>query len=185
MKHILLFLFLFIMLVSVDAEAQRKTTSVKGYYRKDGTYVRPHTRSYQSGSGSRTSSGSGSNTSSSGSVKKEAPASSLAFPLSTLTPVEDVDDTEAHVIYVSVLRYQGKVIDIYPITRDASGNWQYEKADHIVVRQVFAVEHMQELVSKYGWIHTMEGVYKKFSKSNADGAFPEYLSKTVEAIKLQ
>jgi hypothetical protein len=28
--------------------AQRKTTSVKGYYRKDGTYVSPHTRHYNS-----------------------------------------------------------------------------------------------------------------------------------------
>lgn len=39
-----------------DAEA--KSTKVKGYYRKDGTYVKPHYRNYGGSSGSSSSSGS-------------------------------------------------------------------------------------------------------------------------------
>jgi len=44
-------LFLFTLLLITSAFAQKRTTSLKGYYRKNGTYVSPHTIGYTAGSG--------------------------------------------------------------------------------------------------------------------------------------
>lgn len=53
--------FLFILLViflTTDVVAQKIKTNVKGYFRKDGTYVRPNTRTYNLGKSTNSNSSS-------------------------------------------------------------------------------------------------------------------------------
>lgn len=77
MKKIVL-LLLFTLLLATSIFAQKRTTSVKGYYRKDGTYVRPHTRSYTPGASS-SSSYSSSSSSSADSKDNEVETTTLKF----------------------------------------------------------------------------------------------------------
>ncbi|WP_185288445.1 hypothetical protein [Chryseobacterium lactis] len=181
-------------------EAQRRTTSVKGYTRKDGTYVRPHTRSYTSGSGySSYSSGS---TGSYNSLFSSTPSDSensqngeyLAstsryngekIVKSQLNKVPDADENylEGNIIYLSVLYYNNKVIDICPIKKDYS-DWSFSEVYHSFNKNKLSSEDTLDLISNYGWSLNNDKLRKNFQYSS-DKNSPTYLARTIEAMKLQ
>lgn len=198
LKFLLLFIFSFSFLYQIDA--QRRTTSVKGYTRKDGTYVRPHTRSYTSGSG-YSSYGSGSTGSYSSSF---APTSSDSknsqngeFLTSTsryngekivksqLNKFTDTDENylDGNIIYLSVLYYNNKVIDICPIKKDYN-DWSFSEVYHSFNKNKLSSEDALDLISNYGWSLNNDKLRKNFQYSS-DKNSPAYLVKTIEAMKLQ
>ncbi len=128
--------------------SQRKTTSVKGYYRKNGTYVKPHTRSYNSSS-SNYSYGSGysaeNNTNDSIKINNlslmEINSSEIKKGKTRISNLKKVsDENEGVIFYVSVLRYNGMVIDICPIKRDYSNNWDFDNVKHIIDKNLITPE---------------------------------------------
>lgn len=204
LKILLSFLFLFSILTQMDA--QRRTTSVKGYTRKDGTYVKPHSRSYNSGSGySSYSSGSGgSNTSSYlgndksyTDSKKSSPNQYLSYTSdyngdkiekSKLTVLPDFDENylEGNIIYLSVLYYNGKVIDICPVTKNIINKWDFDNIYHSIDQDKLTPEHALDLISNYHWSIYKEKITKSFKYiSSYEKPFPSYLTKSIEAIKLK
>jgi len=202
MKKLLLLLFIGL-LFSNDIYCQRKTTSVKGYYRKNGTYVRPHTRTYNSSSSNV---GTYSYSPSTNNDKAESYGiTSLSFLTTNNSEIKDstisknnrskeeikpselinVEENEEGVIfYVSVLRYNGKTIDICPIKRDYSDEWDFNDVKHVVNKNDLSTEQALDLVSNYSWSIKAEKMTKSFY-SFSKTELPDYLSKTIEAIKVQ
>jgi len=206
-------LLLQICLLVMPVLAQRRSTSVRGYTRKDGTYVRPHVRGYTAGSGS-TSSYSSSN--SSAPKSDEIALTTLKFAavnvndgasakpayikekgqkiaLTTLNFIdsrgdsanlEDKTEVGGIVFYVSVLRYKGKTLDICPVPRGYSG-WDFEKVEHKFQKKDIATEDALDLISNYGWRIYSDEISKNFSYGSTDKSFPTYLTKTVEAIRVE
>lgn len=204
----------------------QKRTSVRGYYRKNGTYVSPHTRGYSPGSSSVYSSG---YTSSSYTDKEQIHSSSEAIvpTLLKLVKVNQVSDNkknrssiyydvqgrkvtdtklnfmaidsvaqqistnngdridEGIVFYVSVLRYNGKTIDVCPISRGIIKDWAFEKISHEFHKTKITTEHALDLVSNYGWTISGEKISKDFYYEYSDKKLPKYLTKTIEAIKVE
>lgn len=197
-QFILLFIFSLSFLYQVDA--QRRTTSVKGYTRKDGTYVRPHTRSYTSGSGySSYSSGLTEGHSSSfdtifSDSKNDQSGEYLTstskyngekIVKSQLNKVPDADENylEGNIIYLSVLYYNNKVIDICPIKKDYN-DWSFNEVYHSFNKSKLSSEDALDLISNYGWSLSNDKLRKTFQYSS-DKNSPSYLVKTIEAMKLQ
>lgn len=222
-KNILLFIFTFF--IAGQIFAQKKTTSVKGYYRKDGTYVRPHTRTYNAGSSSY-SSGSYSSTYVNKDTAENIPLTGLQMEALTKTEYQTttanskyqkgvkispstlqidgepeyqgatiISDTikakqeirnNSLVIYISVLRYNGKAIDICPITRNYSGDWDFNKVQHRFIKTAITAEEALQLVADYEWIISGEELKKDFSYDYfSSKGFPKYLTKTIEVMKLK
>lgn len=221
-KKVLL-LFVLTIILGGQSFAQRKTTSVKGYYRKDGTYVRPHTRHYNAGSGTYSSSSYGTPSNDNDTTdniqlttlniatleKKEYSTSTSKYKYekgTKITPTTLVTDnlegnqstatdtlkpkqeaqSDGIIIYVSVLRYNGKTIDICPITRDYSDDWDFNKVRHRFAKSTVTAEEALQLVSEYGWTISEEDLKKDFSYDYiASKGFPKYLTRTIEAMKLK
>ncbi|MCU0438148.1 MAG: hypothetical protein MUC49_09540 [Raineya sp.] len=85
MKNLIL-IILVLLITPMVSLAQKKSVSVKGYYRKNGTYVRPHTRSYSGSSSS-------SSTSKSHSSKSYSTGSSYSNQKATDEKPEKTDST--------------------------------------------------------------------------------------------
>lgn len=201
-KKIILSLLLAVNLIA-KVEAQ-KTTNVKGYYRKDGTHVKPHVRRYKSAKNYSNNS----YTTKSG-EDELIPISSLtpmnfqnedyvtlpgfeAISPTTLTPItEVVPDTdtiqpntnEGIIIYVSILRYNGKTIDICPIRRDIFLNWDFKSVSHQFSKNVISMEDALDLVGKFNWKIDGDMISKLYFST--EEKLPKYLTKTIEAIKLK
>jgi len=209
-------LILVTMLFLATAFAQRKTTNVKSYYRKDGTYVSAHTRGYTAGSSSTYASTGG--TSTAKSDEEEIAATTLKLitlnqanrntnkesypnargqkvvPTTLIFPAVVSTDSsssstkytnEGIVFYVSVLRYNGKTIDICPIPRERYSGWDFTKVAHKFDKKFLTTEDTLELIAKYGWRIDDDEMSKDFSYSYGDKGFPKYLTKSIEAIKVQ
>lgn len=202
MKFKILLLLIFSFSFLSQFEAQRRTTSVKGYTRKDGTYVRPHTRSYNSG---RSYSSSGSNYSSSyQSISDKNDSESTTFSGDYLTSTSsykgdkieksslistqnsDLETEDGNIIYLSVLYYKDKVIDICPISKNIFNSWTFDEINHSFNKNNLSSEDALDLVSNYGWSINKEKISKSFRFAMYDDkGLPNYLTKKMEAIKLK
>lgn len=208
-------LFLLTFLLMTSALAQKRTTSVKGYYRKDGTYVSPHTRGYTAGSSTslqnssirgvdskddkislttlKFSNSSETNAGSDNSIITKYKGQKIALTKLKLINEDVIDDTLSLgqkksdvgiVFYVSVLRYKDKTLDVCPIPRGYS-DWSFEKVEHKFDKKLLNTEDALDLISNYGWRIYNDEISKDFSYSYNDKGFPSYLTKTIEAIKVQ
>ncbi|WP_407534516.1 hypothetical protein [Elizabethkingia miricola] len=185
-----LFFLLTIICVSHLA-AQRRSTTVKSYYKKDGTFVRSHTRDYNSGSGISHSGGYSGiyTTEETGNV----PVNQLSIlsvnkkELSGKAKIKEsplsASDAEGIIIFLSVLRYNGKTIDICPISRNIIGDWKFNDLEHRFDKNLISAEDALDLASNYGWNIRNEKISKSFY-SFSEKKFPAYLTQTIEAIKL-
>ncbi|WP_139421487.1 hypothetical protein [Chryseobacterium mulctrae] len=198
LKFLLLVIFSFSFLTQFGA--QRRTTSVKGYTRKDGTYVKPHTRSYNSG---RSYSSSGSSYSSSYQTSydknySQSPTFSSDYLTSTssykgdkiekssLISTQNSETEDGNIIYLSVLYYKDKVIDICPISKNIINNWTFDEVNHSFNKNNLSSEDALDLVSNYGWSIDKEKISKSFRFARYDDkGLPNYLTKKMEAIKLK
>jgi len=186
----------------VQIEAQKRTTSVRGYTRKDGTYVRPHTRSYTAGSG-YSSYNSNTNFSSEEdysykNLSKEKENSDSKYltktsdydgetiEVSKLNAIQNTDTSneEGNVIYISVLYYNDKIIDICPIPRSIINKWDFDDVYHYIDKDEITSEHALDLISNYNWNLYKEKISKGF-KYTSERKFPPYLKKKIESIKLK
>ena len=201
LKFLLSVIFFFSFLTQI--EAQRRSTSVKGYTRKDGTYVRPHTRSYNSGSSY--SSGGSHNASSYSSGSKESYSESKKnvssqyltstsnfngdrIEKSKLISIQnsDFETEDGNVIYLSVLYYNDKVIDICPITKNIIDDWAFDEVNHSFNKNNLTPQDALDLVSNYGWRISKDKISRSFRYSSPyDKGFPNYLIKKIEMIKLK
>lgn len=203
-------IFVFIILSAFGQfSGQRRSTTVKSYYRKDGTYVKSHTRHYNSGSGSYSYNSYGNSetvdiqpsslrinslnnkgflkTTSNYKSEKISPTNLSIISNSkkdSLNTNENQSIEEGAIIYVSVLRYNDKVLDICPIPRGILGDWKFEKVEHHFNKGSISTEDALDLVSNYGWSIREEKISKYFEYNYSDKGFPKYLTKTIEAIKL-
>ncbi|QNN42942.1 hypothetical protein [Pedobacter roseus] len=206
-------LLLLSVLLMTSAFAQRRTTSVKGYYRKNGTYVSPHTRSYTAGTSTQYSSTGGAtadddkiasttlkfsnssetNLGSDNIIIAKYKGQKIALTKLKFINEEATDDTliskdrnpgSGIVFYVSVLRYKDKTLDVCPIPRGYS-DWSFEKVDHKFDKKLLSTEDALDLISNYGWRIYNDQISKDFSYSYNDKGFPPYLTKTIEAIKVE
>lgn len=206
-------LLLQICLLVMPVLAQRRSTNVRGYTRKDGTYVRPHVRGYTAGSGSTSSYSYGN---SSTPKSDEIALTTLKFAsvnvndgasakpayikekgqkiaLTTLNFIksegdsanlEDKTEVGGIVFYVSVLRYKGKTLDICTITR-SYGRWDFEKVSHEFQKKDITTEDALDLVSNYGWSISNDKMSKNFEYDYDNKGLPSFLTKTTEAIRVE
>jgi|GEM_PF-1206331 len=208
-------LFLFTLLLMTSAFAQKRTTNVKGYYRKDGTYVSPHTRGYTAGSSTpsqyssissvtskddkigstnlKFSSSSETNLGSDNNITAKYKGQKIALTRLKFISDQVTNDTISSkdknsglgiVFYVSVLRYKDKTLDVCPIPRGYS-DWSFEKVEHKFDKKLLSTEDALDLISNYGWRIYNDKISKDFSYSYNDKGFPSYLTKTIEAIKVE
>lgn len=209
MKKIMTLILMTILIVYAEAQ---KTTNVKGYYRKDGTYVRPHTRTTKGSSTSKISNYSTSKNKN----RKEVKSDDIISTTLTIVEIDDSDfsettlskhypknekiiatqlvelssdsNTESNsdgvIIYVSVLRYNGITLDICPITRGILGDWEFSKVQHRFLKTKISADEALDLISNYGWQVKGNDIIKDYSYSYNDKGLPKYLTKTTEAIKL-
>ncbi len=201
LKFLLLIIFSFSFLTQI--EAQRRTTSVKGYTREDGTYVRPHTRSYNSGSSYSSSSYQSSPSYSSSSdesyskFKKTSSGDYLAstsnyngdrIEKSNLISIQnsDFEMEDGNIIYLSVLYYNDKVIDICPISKNIIDDWAFDEVNHSFNKNNLTPQDALDLVSNYGWRISKDKISRSFRYvSSYDKVLPNYLIKKIEAVKLK
>ncbi|WP_223557835.1 hypothetical protein [Chryseobacterium lathyri] len=200
------FLLIFISLLSslTQMDAQRKTTSVKGYTRKDGTYVRPHTRNHNSGIGHSSYNSDGGLSSSDSSEsetsinnKKMQSGQYLNYTSeydgdkiekSKLISIQnsDPESKDGNIIYLSVLYYNGNIIDICPVTKNIINKWDFDSIYHSIDQDKLTPEHALDLISNYHWSIYKEKITKSFKYvSSYDKPFPSYLAKSIESIKLK
>lgn len=201
MKLKFLLLIIFSLSFFAQYEAQRRSTSVKGYTRKDGTYVRPHTRNYNSRSSysskSYTSpylsdfdenSSKSKNLISGQYLTSTSKYNGNKIEKSNLTSIQnsDVDVIDGNVIYLSVLYYNDKIIDICPISKNIIDNWAFDEVNHSFNKNSITPENALDLISNYGWRVNDEKISKSFRyTSTYDEGLPNYLVKKFEAIKLK
>lgn len=208
-------LFLFTILLITSTLAQKRTTSVKSYYRKDGTYVSPHTRGYTAGSSTSLQNisirgvaskdnkislttlkfynSSGTNVDTDNNIITKYKGQKIGLTKLKLINEDSSDDTLSLdqkkadlgiIFYVSVLRYKDKTLDVYPIPRGYS-DWSFEKVEHKFDKKLLSTEDALDLISNYGWRIYNDQISKDFSYSYNDKGFPAYLTKTIEAIKVE
>lgn len=228
MKHTKLLLALLAIFITLQTNAQRRSTSVKGYYRKNGTYVSPHTRHYDAGNGSSTSTSYYSGSTNTQNTSGDGTPNNTTLSILTVSPVGKSEyskttaskysygkadkivpttletaetgtdlpgsdtvntapdkNTKGIVIYVSVLRYNGRAIDICPITRGVLGDWEFDKVTYTFNKAEISTEDALDLVSNYGWHIKEDKISKYHFTSYSNKESPEYLSTTIEAIKLK
>ncbi|PIF43925.1 hypothetical protein CLU96_0849 [Chryseobacterium sp. 52] len=191
LKFFLLLFFTFSFLTQLDA--QRRTTSVKGYTRKDGTYVKPHTRDYNSGSvyssykstsGGNYNSSYSDNERNSTDYKKVKNGQYLTYTSdyngdkiekSKLTIIQNFDkeSEDGNIIYLSVLYYNGNVIDICPVSKNIINNWDFNNINHSIDKDKLTSEHALDLISNYQWSISKEKITKNFKYlSSYNNRFP-------------
>lgn len=223
MKRIIVLFLLTSLCVSLTY-AQKRTTSVRGYYRKNGTYVSPHTRGYTAGSGASYSSGSPSSTPIYNSSTEESSSEIIVPSILKLIKInqenkkrasssiydrilgQKVTDTKLNfvdsnivdqqvsdkgnvtsgelVFYVSVLRYNGKTIDVSPISRDMLDTESFAAIVHKFKKDEISAEDALDLVSNYQWEISGKEIIRKFYRHSSK-KLPKYLTKTIEAIKVE
>lgn len=197
MNKIIFTLLISFLLIPLSVDAQRRTTSVKGYTRKNGTYVKPHTRSYKSGSGSYSSSSSSySGSSYASNENREIVESTLMAQLivsdkdkkkgkvEEIEIQEVVNDStftsqETFYIDVYVLRYNDIILDIMAAPREAISfhpKYQFHK-DKVPSDVVI------DLVSNFGWTLKDDILSKTYYSFESDKD-PKYLSRKKERIQL-
>ena len=215
-------LFLIASLCINLAYAQKRTTSVKGYYRKNGTYVSPHTRGYSAGSSSSSTSVLTSSTSIYSDTEENSSSESIIPSILKLIKInqgngkksrswvynqvqgQKVTETKLNfveadstarrvsneqpdsgvVFYVSVLRYNGKTIDVCPISRDILSGWSFNSVSHQFKKEKISTEDALDLVANYEWEIIGKEMSRKFY-SYYSKKLPKYLTKTIEAIKVE
>ncbi len=181
----------------LSAELIAQKTKVKGYYRKDGTYVRPHYRSAKSSSSKSISS---SNYSLNEIDIDEIPISSLTASSGVSSTIKKKDrlagkieirpsslvnnSTSDNVIYISVLRYEDEVIDVSAIPRKYNGEYELREAFHKFSKEKISSDDALELVSEFGWKLEGDILSKRFYSFTREKS-PEYLTKTLEALRLE
>lgn len=172
-------------------EAQRRSTSVKGYTRKDGTYVRPHTRSYNSGSGY--SSYSSSSGSSGNYISSSTNTPNYQYTPSESFEKEGIQDSKLNVtedknsgtkIYLSVLYYNDKIIDICPITRSYN-DWDFDRVYHSFNKSLITAEDALELVTNYNWAIKGENITKDFKYEYPKKGNTKFLKKKIEKVNIK
>lgn len=187
------------------AFAQRRTTSVRGYYRKDGTYVSPHTRHYNAGSSSYSGSSS-SRSSSNASSEQESETPEISDSNLTvsgrygtggykkaggysITPTAMKPDSNGVTMLLAVLRYNGtEVLDICPLQKTIV-NYDYETSSTSLVFKVrkdrLKEGQVIELLSNWGFYDKDQflgkSIYLGYGKNN----LPPYLSLKIEALSLK
>ena len=87
------------------------------------------------------------------------------------------------VIYLSVLRYRGKIIDVSPISRDFSGEEDYSRIVHKLSKASLEPSDALEMVSNYGWQATGNKLYKLYSTYNQKD--PSFISRAIESRKIK
>lgn len=186
--------------ICVTIFGQRKTTTVRSYYRKDGTFVNSHTRHYNAGSSTSNSgySYSGASSpreneeifetdltiSSSKSPSKIKKISGLKVTPTTLTA-----DSNGVTIYVAVLRYNDSaVVDICPIPRSVL-TYDYETSYTSLYFKIpkdrIKPEHIIELVSKYRFDLKDDFLTKSEYLGIGKIELPKYMNLKIEAITLK
>ncbi|WP_267403780.1 MULTISPECIES: hypothetical protein [unclassified Chryseobacterium] len=192
MKFKLLLLFIFSFSFLAQVEAQRRTTSVRGYTRKDGTYVRPHTRSYNSGSG-YSSSYSSSPTSNINYLNSSINSSKEEYTPSETFQEEGIQNSKLSVtedknsgtkIYLSVLYYNDKIIDICPITKSYQ-DWDFNRVYHSFNKSLITAEDTLELITNYNWTVRGENVTKNFEYEYSKKGNPKFLKKKIEVLYIK
>lgn len=197
MKRLVFFLTLCLLMTCTFA--QKKTTSVRGYYRKDGTYVNPHTRHYNAGSGSGSSGSSGSTYYTPDLINYDneinggsAHAKRVSNPLNKIgdievMPAKVVNDTTGIVLIVAVLRYNEVVVDICALARnfftfsfDASAGLHFK-----IQANKFKPEHILELTSKYNFQLKDEHLLKSEYLGVANMQLPSYMTLSLESLMLR
>lgn len=185
--------------VSFCVFGQRKSTTVKSYYRKDGTFVRSHTRNTNSGSGS--SKGNYSYSTRVNSGEPEIFESTLHISTTAKTggykkagdvrvvPTALVADTNGVTILVAVLRYNDTtVLDICPLPRSIV-TYDYETSSTSLYFKIpkdkVKPEHTIELVSKYRFDLKDDFLTKSEFLGIGKIYLPEYMTLKVEAITLK
>lgn len=197
MNKIIFTLLISFLLIPLSIDAQRRTTSVKGYTRKNGTYVKPHIRSYKSGWGSYSSSSSSySGSSYASNENREIVESTLMAQLivsdkdkkkgkvEEIEIQEVVNDStitsqETFYIDVYVLRYNDIILDIMAAPREAISfhpKYQFHK-DKVPSDVVI------DLVSNFGWTLKNDILSKTYYSFESDKD-PKYLSRKKERIQL-
>lgn len=169
--------------ISADLFSQRRTTQVRSYTRKDGTYVSSHSRSYKAG---KSTSGGSYHLSSSdyNSDKPSIESELFAYAPNAKGKYEEIDDAtnkEAQDFYIEahILRYEGNILDINPVSRDnlSSG------VKHQFSKEFIPGDIALELVSDYGWSlrdGTLSKTFYDFSRDKE----PQYLTRKKEKIKI-
>ncbi len=90
------------------------------------------------------------------------------------------------VIYLSVLRYNNKPIDICPVSRKYGEEWDFDNIQHYFNKSTISAEEALELVADYGWKIENSRLSKSFSYERyTKSKFPKYLTRTIEAMRLQ
>lgn len=179
----LLILFLLLSLIApLEGYSQRRSTTVKSYYRKDGTYVRSHSRSYKSGSSKNTSSyiGSSYNGNSLYDSGKQNDNNVIELDLLAIVENDISNDSIPKNIFIDayVLRYQGNILDINPISRDS-----YVKVTHEFSKDLIPSDLVIDLVSNFDWMLN-NGMLSKSYYSYSSSKDPEGLVSKRERIYL-
>jgi hypothetical protein len=179
---------------------QRKTTTVKSYFRKDGTFVCSHTRHYNAGSGSITN-GYAYSSSNYDSENSEVFESALKVHSTGSTgrykkagqlkiiPSHLMADTSGVTVLVAVLRYNDTVVvDICPLPRsiltydyDMSSTSLYFK----IPKDKIKPEHIIELASKYQFDLKDDYLTKSEYLGIGKIDLPKYMNLKIEAITLK
>ena len=228
-----LFRFFFITLLLSHAVSSFAQVRVRGYTRKDGTSVRPHTRSYpkggsySSGSSSPASSKSiddddddnysyGSNKINSTvdgkpmsisqkkfkggfyrvnpslTLVKASSYSNYALPIyevDNLSLVTSIEDTASAPIYLSVMRIDGKVADIFSFPRGSlDRDTDFSRPFyHVISKSHFTADQVLELIDKYRF-SLSDGLLKRMvdvgSVYSPPLDLPPYLTHRLEVIRL-
>lgn len=195
--------------------AQKRTASVKGYYRKDGTYVSPHTRGYTAGSsttsqyssiisdpvskddkiGLTTLKFSNSNETNLGSddINIKYKGQKVALTKLKFISEEATNDTNSSKDKNSGLGivFYVSVLRYKDKTLDVCpiprsySGWSFEKVEHKFDKKLLSTEDALDLISNYGWRIYSDQISKDFSYSFNDKGFPSYLTKTIEAITVE
>lgn len=197
MKQILLVALTLILCIS--ALAQRRTTTVRSYYRKDGTFVKSHTRHYNAGSESG-SSGSYAGRSSDNNQRGVIVESSLNITHTDCTgkyskvnsykiiPTILTRDTSGITIIVAVLRYDSLVADIYPLPKDIfTHDYDFSSPSLYfrIPKDKIKPEHIIELISKYRFDLKDDVLTKSIYTSIGKIDLPPYLNVKFEALILK
>lgn len=99
--------------------------------------------------------------------------------------VATVDDKESsNLIYLSVTRYNNKVVDISPFERNLIGNIDFRRPYIRIDKNEFKNEDLIELLSKYEFEIKDDIVTRKTFTRNPDN-LPSFLTITTEVVRLK
>ncbi|NML21024.1 hypothetical protein HHL16_09080 [Pseudoflavitalea sp. G-6-1-2] len=194
-------------LVCLFAIGQRKTTTVRSYFRKDGTFVRSHTRHYNAGDGSGSSYSYSSTGASSGGSTGAGIADNIEISETELKvavtesgelskkigglkvyPSRIKVDSNGATILIAVLRYNDSVVDVCPVPRnivsyDYNGYSMDLKLKILKAR--LKPEHVDELTSKYQFEWIDDQLRRTIFLGYGKIELPKYLDLKIEALTLK